>query len=152
MRRTVWAVPASAAHIRTALSEVFVAKVPPAMEVLRRNVVFKRAQRGLSQVELAKRASVARQTISKVESGQGDVTVGVLERLARVLGCEVRDLFECPTTPANDTELIRRAEAPASEFVDADALLDAIDEANEVRYSRAGRPKAVARNVPSRRR
>lgn len=128
------------------------AKIPPAMEVLRRNVVLKRAQRGLSQVELAKRASVARQTISKVESGEGDVTVGVLEKLARVLRCDVRDLFECRTTAADDAELQRRAKAPASDFVDAGALLDAIDEANEVRYSRAGRPKTVARKVPSRRR
>ena len=128
------------------------AKVPPAMEVLRRNVVFKRAQRGLSQVELAKRASVARQTISKVECGEGDVTVGVLEKLARVLACEVRDLFDCRPTAADESELQRRAKAPAAEFIDADALLNAIDEANEIRYSRAGRPKAVARKTVPRRR
>lgn len=126
------------------------AKAPLAMEVLRRNVVCKRAQRGLSQVELAKRASVARQTISKVESGEGDVTVGILEKLARVLRCEVRDLFECRTPATDDAELQRRAKAPPSEFVDADAFLDAIDEANEVRYSRAGRPKAVARKASGR--
>ncbi|HEY9180759.1 MAG TPA: helix-turn-helix domain-containing protein [Candidatus Baltobacteraceae bacterium] len=122
------------------------------MDVLRRNVVFKRAQRGLSQVELAKRASVARQTISKVESGEGDVTVGVLEKLARVLRCEVRELFECRSAAADDIELERRAKAAASDFVNADRLLDAIDEANEIRYSHAGRPKAVGRRTASRRR
>jgi transcriptional regulator with XRE-family HTH domain len=132
--------------------EVYVPLNSSAMEELRRNVVFKRAQRGLSQAELAKRASVARQTISKVESGDGDVTVSVLAKIAAVLGCDISELFEHRPVRVDDAELERRAKAPASEFIDAAQLLDAIDEANEVRYSRAGRPKGVARKAASRRR
>ncbi len=121
-----------------------------AMEALRRNVVFKRAEHQISQSDLAEKASVARQTVSKIESGDGNVTVQVLEKIAAVLRCSVSGLFESRSGPADDAELVRRASAPASEFVDAHALLDAIDEANEVRYSRAGRPKTVERTFSSR--
>ena len=121
-----------------------------AMEALRRNVVLKRAEHRISQSGLAEKANVARQTISKIESGDGNVTIQVLEKIASVLGCTVPELFEPRSGPADDAELARRANAPANEFVDAHALLDAIDEANEVRYSRAGRPKAVGSSVSSR--
>jgi transcriptional regulator with XRE-family HTH domain len=121
-----------------------------AMEALRRNVVYKRAEHGFSQGDLADRASVARQTISKIESGHGNVTVEVLEKIATVLGCGVDQLFEPRCVRVDDAELERRANAPRSEFVNAYDVLDAIDEANEVRYSRAGRPKKVDRRVPSR--
>ena len=121
-----------------------------AMEALRRNVVYKRAEHGLSQGDLADRASVARQTISKIESGHGNVTVEVLEKIATVLGCGVDQLFEPRSVRVDDAELERRANAPRSEFVNAYDVLDAIDEANEVRYSRAGRPKKVDRRVSSR--
>lgn len=121
-----------------------------AMEALRLNVVYKRAEHGLSQGELAQRASVARQTVSKIESGQGNVTVDILEKIATVLGCGVDQLFEPRCVRVDDAELERRANAPRSDFVNAEALLDAIDEANEVRYSRAGRPRAVDGGVPPR--
>jgi transcriptional regulator with XRE-family HTH domain len=116
-----------------------------AMEALRRNVVYKRAEHRISQTDLAERARVARQTISKIESGKtnGNVTVEVLEKIALVLGCDVSELFDPRCIRIDDNELERRANAASSEFVNAHDLLDAIDEANEVRYSRAGRPKAV---------
>jgi transcriptional regulator with XRE-family HTH domain len=123
-----------------------------AMEALRRNVVLKRAEHQVSQSDLAEKASVARQTVSKIESGDGNVTVQVLEKIASVLGCTVSGLFEPRSGPPDDAELARRANAPVNEFVDAHALLNAIDEANEVRYSRAGRPKTVECSVSSRRR
>jgi transcriptional regulator with XRE-family HTH domain len=120
-----------------------------AMEALRRNVVLKRAEHQISQSDLAEKAGVARQTVSKIESGDGNVTVQVIEKIASVLGCAFSELFVPRSGPADDAELERRANAPASEFVHAHALLDAIDEANEVRYSRAGRPKALGRSVSS---
>jgi transcriptional regulator with XRE-family HTH domain len=122
-----------------------------AMEALRRNVVFKRAEHNISQSDLAQRASIARATVSKIESGNGNVTVDVLEKIATVLGCGVDELFAPRSLRVGNAELARRAKAPRSEFVDARVLLDAIDEANEVRYSRAGRPRTVARGVSPRR-
>jgi transcriptional regulator with XRE-family HTH domain len=118
-----------------------------ATEVLRRNVVFKRAEHGFSQSVLASRASVTRQTISKIESGYGNVTVEILEKIACVLGCGIDELFAPRCYRADDAELEKRANAPRSEFVDARTLLGAIDEANEVRYSRAGRPRSVGRKA-----
>jgi putative transcriptional regulator len=118
-----------------------------AMEVLRRNVVFKRAEHGYSQAVLASRASVTRQTISKIESGHGTVTVQILEKIAKVLGCGIDELFAPRCLRADDAELERRANSPQSDFVDARTLLGAIDEANEVRYSRAGRPKTMDRKA-----
>lgn len=121
-----------------------------AMEVLQRNVVFMRAEHGISQADLASRASVARQTISKIESGRGNVTVDVLERIASVLRCEINELFEQRSRRCDDAELDRRAKSQRGDFVDARTLLGAIDEANEARYSRAGRPKTMDRKSPPR--
>lgn len=120
------------------------------MAALGRNVVCKRAERRISQAELARRATVARQTVSKIESGYGDVRVGVLEKIATVLGCDVRDLFAPQPHEASVAEIRRRSKASDKEFVDADVLLDAIDEANRTRYSKAGRPRSLARNIPPR--
>jgi putative transcriptional regulator len=121
-----------------------------AMEALRINSVVKRAKQGISQSDLAQRAHVARQTVSKIESGYGNVTVDVLEKLAKVFACSVAELFEYDETPADDAEIERRAKAPRSEFVDAEVLFAAIDEANHFRYSRAGRPRTVARTASRR--
>jgi len=123
-----------------------------AMQILSSNVLHKRAERRLSQSELAKRARVARQTISKIESGHGDVTVNVVARVAAVLGCGIDELFTPRLARVDDTELARRADAPSTDFIDARILLSAIDEAHQMRYSRAGRPKALDRRLSPRRR
>jgi transcriptional regulator with XRE-family HTH domain len=120
-----------------------------AMGALSRNVVFKRAQRGISQADLAASADISRNTLSKIETGGGNVTVEILERLAAVLDCGIDELFAQRRAGTDDVELERRAGAPASDFVGARALLSAVDEANAARYSKAGRPK-VDRRVSSR--
>ncbi len=52
-----------------------------------------RMQRGLSQVELARRAGVTRQAISAIESNLYLPTTAVALQLASVLTCRVEDLF-----------------------------------------------------------
>jgi transcriptional regulator with XRE-family HTH domain len=122
----------------------------PALEFLRVNVIVGRAHARLSQDELAQRASVSRPTISRIERGVGDVSIDVVQRIADALDLTVADLFVQPRSArGDDDELRRRAADPDSEFGDARALLEAVDEAagaslDEQRYSRAGRP-AVAR-------
>lgn len=113
-----------------------------AMEALRRNVVRKRAESHLSQAALAHRAGVSRPTISKIEQGDSNVTVGSLEKIAVVLGCTLDQLFEPRAIRCDDAELERRLNTPRSEFIDARTLVEAIDEANEARYSKAGRRRA----------
>jgi transcriptional regulator with XRE-family HTH domain len=118
------------------------------LEALRINVIVARARVRLSQEQLALRAGVSRPTISRIERASGDVGVEVVQRIADALGTTVSDLFVCEgeDNPSED-EILRRASAPASEFVDARAFLAALDEADGrtagvemERYSRAGRP------------
>jgi putative transcriptional regulator len=52
-----------------------------------------RAERGLSQAELARSVGVSRQTISSIETGQYCPSTLLAFRLARVLGVRVDELF-----------------------------------------------------------
>lgn len=121
----------------------------PALEALRVNVIVGRAKARLSQDELAQRANVSRQTISRIERAASDVGIEVVERIADALGTSIADLLvPASAERVDDDELARRAAAPRREdSVDARALLDAVDEAagrapgsHEIqRFSRAGR-------------
>lgn len=55
-----------------------------------------RVECGMSQVDLADAADLARPTVSKIERGLQDVTVVVLRRLARALGVEPAELLKAP--------------------------------------------------------
>ena len=48
---------------------------------------------GLSQEALAERAELHRTYVGSVERGERNVSVDNMERLARAVGCEVRDLL-----------------------------------------------------------
>lgn len=120
---------------------------------LRINLVVLRAKRRLSQAELAKRSGVSRTVVSELEQGRGDARLATLARLAGALGATVAKLLE-PWHPARETEeeLVRRAQAPDEDFIDADVLVAALDEADGVqRYSRRGRRPSVARPIRDRR-
>ncbi len=109
---------------------------------LRAHLISERAQSRLSQAGLAERAGVSRYTIVRLESG--DYTnpgLELLEKIAVALGVGVHDLLApIELDMPSDAELERRAAAPRSEFIDADVLFDAIDEANgRRRYSNRGR-------------
>lgn len=118
----------------------------PALELLRVNVIVRRAQAQLSQSELAVLAGISRPTISRIERAAGDIGLAVVQRLADALGTTVAELFASPDThPVDKVELARRAGVATSDRIDARTLLAAIDEAAEEpralrRYSRAGRP------------
>ena len=118
----------------------------PALEALRVNVIVGRAKTRLSQDELAKRANVSRQTISRLERAATDVGIEVVERIAKALGTTISELL-VPSGPdrVDDDELARRAAAPREESIDARVLLAAVDQAagrsaELERFSRAGRP------------
>jgi transcriptional regulator with XRE-family HTH domain len=53
-----------------------------------------RKDRKLSQYALAKEAKVSREYIRKLEAGESDPTVGMLQRLADALGVPVAKLLE----------------------------------------------------------
>lgn len=121
---------------------------PRVLEALRVNVIVGRARARLSQDQLADRASVSRPTISRIERAVGDVGVQVVERIASALGVTIAELFAPPGLGlVGEDEIARRAAAGDDEFVDAQDLLDAVDEAAGrpiIRYSRAGRPRMAS--------
>jgi transcriptional regulator with XRE-family HTH domain len=64
-----------------------------ARALVARNIRRIRVARGLSQEALAVDAEIDRTYVSRLERGLENPTVGVLERLANALRCEVIDLF-----------------------------------------------------------
>lgn len=48
-----------------------------------------RDERGISQAELAQRMGVPRQQVSRIETSDGNLTIGTIERVARALGVEL---------------------------------------------------------------
>jgi putative transcriptional regulator len=62
-------------------------------EVLHNRVRVGRAERNLSQGELAQAAGVSRQTISSIETGQYTPSALLAFRIARVLDMPVDQLF-----------------------------------------------------------
>ena len=57
-----------------------------------------REERGMSQMELARRAGVTRATLWRLESGVGkDASTKTLMKIANALSVEVRELFFDPT-------------------------------------------------------
>lgn len=61
---------------------------------LRNRIKVARAERDLSQDQLARAAGVSRQTISSIETGQYCPSTLLAFRLARVLRLGVEDLFQ----------------------------------------------------------
>lgn len=63
-------------------------------EVVGKNVKRYMDQRGLKQFELAKLAGVSTPPVSDLIRGKKMPTVRFLEKLAKVLGCSMKDLFK----------------------------------------------------------
>ena len=59
-----------------------------------------RAERGITQEELAERVGIFRTYMSRVETGLGNPTLTTIHALADSLGVSVTDLFVVPTVKA----------------------------------------------------
>jgi transcriptional regulator with XRE-family HTH domain len=120
----------------------------PLLEYLRENLVLGRAKARLSQSELAKRAAIARTTLSRFESHEvDDVGLRTLGRLALALGTTVTALLSAPEIDlASQDELARRAADSTDDDIPARNFLAALREADGLRrYSRAGRRRKMGR-------
>jgi transcriptional regulator with XRE-family HTH domain len=62
-------------------------------QALRNALKRRRTRAGLTQAELAKRVDVAWGTIARIEIGDRRPSLDLLEQIADVLGCRVRDLL-----------------------------------------------------------
>jgi transcriptional regulator with XRE-family HTH domain len=69
-------------------------------QTIRINLRAHRQAAGLTQTELAERAAVSQSYIVKIEAGRGNVTVGVLGRLADALGVPTEALLQAPESTA----------------------------------------------------
>ena len=61
---------------------------------LGRRIAFLRKEKGLSQVELAADANMAKSYLSELELGKRNASVLVLSRLAAALGTTLEELFK----------------------------------------------------------
>ena len=52
-----------------------------------------RSTAGITQLELADRINMSRSAVSAMEAGRQDVTLGMMHRLAKALGCDRLDLW-----------------------------------------------------------
>ena len=67
-----------------------------------------RAQRGISQSQLAKDAKLSQSTIAHIEGGRKDPSVATLRKIARVLDAEVASLFVTEDVHVFDLRRLRR--------------------------------------------
>lgn len=54
-----------------------------------------RRQRGISQMELSRRADVSHSYISELENNLKSPTIDIICQLAKALECEPEDLYKC---------------------------------------------------------
>ena len=54
-----------------------------------------RGDKGLSQRKFALMIELDRVTLNRIESGQGNPTLGTLERIAEGLDIEIQELLDC---------------------------------------------------------
>lgn len=69
-----------------------------------------REQRELSSKELAERAGITPQSLSRIEHGHHDVVFTTLQRILVAMGCSLKDLVVDPPKPASLGTVLRRLE------------------------------------------
>ncbi len=57
-----------------------------------------RAERSLSQAELARKTGVSRQTISSIEAGRSEPSLSVAFEISEALGVSIEDIFSRTST------------------------------------------------------
>ncbi len=76
-------------------------------ETIARNISRLRVERGLTLGELARRSSLSKQTLSTIERGGANPTIGTLAAIATALGTSLRALI----VELGTTVLVRRADS-----------------------------------------
>ena len=84
------------------------------VQAIGRRIAEVRAEKGLSQAQLAEALSIALQGVQRMEQGRQNLTVKTIVKVANKLGCNPRDLWDPPTTSPPRGRPSRKA-APASQ-------------------------------------
>jgi len=112
----------------------------PVRDALRVNVLFFRAQLGLSQAVLAERAGISRALLSSIERGTANPSIDTIARIGAVFGRDAGFLITPINAGGSDEDIVRRLNDGPEEFADADALFAVLEEVREpMRYSKRGR-------------
>lgn len=82
-----------------------------ARELVGKNIQRLRRDRGWTQEDLAAHAEIDRRHVGRIESGQANVTIDVLERLMTALRSDLRQLLE-PAGNADPATAARVARQP----------------------------------------
>ena len=69
------------------------AKKTDILLIIGKNVREKRLEQQLSQSQLAFEAGVTREFVNKLESGNYNISIRNLEKIAQILNVEIKDLF-----------------------------------------------------------
>jgi transcriptional regulator with XRE-family HTH domain len=66
-----------------------------------------RVERGLSQEKLAELGGVDRTYVSRLERKMENPSIGILDKIATVLGSTIADLFQPPPPDANEPKPLK---------------------------------------------
>jgi transcriptional regulator with XRE-family HTH domain len=100
-------------------------------EILAQNLKENRRKLGITQPELAERASMSTQYLAMIEIARKFPTADILERLASALGINPHELFSVSVSPERAMEQLQRA---ILDNMDR-AMEHALDKAIEKRYT-----------------
>ncbi|QPT15170.1 helix-turn-helix domain-containing protein [Serratia rubidaea] len=92
---------------------------PQVLQYLSSNVRGYRQQAGLSQMALATQSGVSRRMLAGIESGERNVSLAVLDKLAAALGVTFSDLIQAPAARGSHLvgELAWQGEQAASQAI-----------------------------------
>ena len=65
-------------------------------EQIGRRIKVRRVELGMTQGELAEKLSVGQSNLSYIECGKRDVSLSLLDEIARALKCKPEDFFKWP--------------------------------------------------------
>jgi len=65
-------------------------------EQIGRRIKVRRVELGMTQGELAEKLSVGQSNLSYIERGKRDVSLSLLDEIARALKCKPEDFFKWP--------------------------------------------------------
>ena len=108
-------------------------------EILAQNLKKHRKRLGITQPELAERASLSTNYLGMIEVGRNFPTADVLERLAAALGIKPNELFSVADSPEIAMEQLQTAILSAidQKLENFDQKLDALDQTIECAVSKA---------------
>lgn len=91
------------------------------------NIKIMRKKRNMTQIELAKAVGVTQGAIQKLETGENDLTLKMMRKIAFVLNCEPWELLPTDMQPKinqNEVELLRLLRTLSNNSVKTDNQTD----------------------------